>query len=764
MSTYRRERVERYIPFNHDPRNVGTRSGILMPQNPRRLANGFEDPDEWFRSPENNKPAAISAIMNKASRTPSGRAGFNGGEETPGTGRRVTRRMSELDVEEQEGSAAEDLLRDDDDLAAATPGSFFPGSEPSSVALPTRSRLPLASPSTHGGYDAIPSPSLSSPSRTRPSRSPRKSMLGPSTSAKSARITSGSSSKLAAATASGDEITPPRRSTRVSALITPPGPEDTTLDELDTMGSSSARRSSRGPRLSGSTNKSPVKLASPAMAAAALAAEDEVDDEAPSVKHGKGRGKANGNGKVNGRGGSVEDETRENADLSGSDNEPDNGADYSYGDEGGLGNYDDGPSMDQMDDGPMPLDEDDGWAAARAEAGEDEEGSDDAEMEERAMAEAEAGGLEDDEGSNEEDEEERSPPKTKQAARKAAAAKEKKEKAAAAKRNKEKEPSQRVARAGSVAAKPKRTRISQIGAGSQSPERDNGATRRSSRQHFKPLEYWRGERFEWEPGPGLAVIKEVVTYPEEQPQPFAARRHRGGAKNRARSGSAAAEETGGKKKKGKGKEVEEGNLEDGWDDKTEPTGLVLDFPTGEECFRKIAMPNALLNPKLVQGGRFKYQKVFGEGHFMATGVVYIPIGSKKNLKPSKDNSYVFFVICGAVQVTIYRTSFVIAPGGQFLVPRGNDYCIENISPDKEAQLFFAQARKIRVGEDELEEAPRGGSASATQEQVKESQSQSHGKGKGKRKALEAVHDNGEDAEEQEVEATPKSSRKKKGRK
>jgi centromere protein C len=81
---------------------------------------------------------------------------------------------------------------------------------------------------------------------------------------------------------------------------------------------------------------------------------------------------------------------------------------------------------------------------------------------------------------------------------------------------------------------------------------------------------------------------------------------------------------------------------------------------------------------------FRYQKVFGEDQFIASGVVYIPVGSSKPAKQSKDNSYVglamslrspqvFFVVCGAVQVTVHKTSFVMAPGGMFMVPRGGSY-------------------------------------------------------------------------------------------
>lgn len=61
---------------------------------------------------------------------------------------------------------------------------------------------------------------------------------------------------------------------------------------------------------------------------------------------------------------------------------------------------------------------------------------------------------------------------------------------------------------------------------------------------------------------------------------------------------------------------------------------------------------------------------------------------------------VFYVIAGAVRVELHRTSFVMAVGGQFLIPRGNAYAIENVSPTTKAKLFFAQARKITASEAE----------------------------------------------------------------
>lgn len=42
---------------------------------------------------------------------------------------------------------------------------------------------------------------------------------------------------------------------------------------------------------------------------------------------------------------------------------------------------------------------------------------------------------------------------------------------------------------------------------------------------------------------------------------------------------------------------------------------------------------------------------------------------------------------------VHRTRFVIAPGGMFLVPKGNTYNIRNVSY-REARIFFAQARHL----------------------------------------------------------------------
>ncbi len=83
---------------------------------------------------------------------------------------------------------------------------------------------------------------------------------------------------------------------------------------------------------------------------------------------------------------------------------------------------------------------------------------------------------------------------------------------------------------------------------------------------------------------------------------------------------------------------------------------------------------------------FLFQKIFGDGEFIAAGQLIIPVGGKKPNKGTKDNTYVrtdlflplmfanflqiFYLIEGAVNLKIHRSSFVLATGGMFLIPRG----------------------------------------------------------------------------------------------
>ncbi|KAF9943518.1 hypothetical protein BGZ65_000885, partial [Modicella reniformis] len=53
---------------------------------------------------------------------------------------------------------------------------------------------------------------------------------------------------------------------------------------------------------------------------------------------------------------------------------------------------------------------------------------------------------------------------------------------------------------------------------------------------------------------------------------------------------------------------------------------------------------------------------------------------------------VFYVIRGIAEATVHETEFVVTTGGRFLVPRGNQYGIVNLSDKNPCQLFFVQVR------------------------------------------------------------------------
>ncbi|KAG5643221.1 hypothetical protein DXG03_001344 [Asterophora parasitica] len=95
------------------------------------------------------------------------------------------------------------------------------------------------------------------------------------------------------------------------------------------------------------------------------------------------------------------------------------------------------------------------------------------------------------------------------------------------------------------------------------------------------------------------------------------------------------------------------------------------------------------------GKTWGFQQATGDSDFIRSGFVFIQVNGEKERKNVKDNSYVFIVLEGAVEATIHRTSYAVSTGGVFLVPRGNDYTIRNIS-SQPAKLFFTQARKSRA--------------------------------------------------------------------
>ncbi|KAH7914014.1 Mif2/CENP-C like-domain-containing protein [Hygrophoropsis aurantiaca] len=224
--------------------------------------------------------------------------------------------------------------------------------------------------------------------------------------------------------------------------------------------------------------------------------------------------------------------------------------------------------------------------------------------------------------------------------------------------------------------KPRKQKTVRI-APERSPTPDG--VRRSRRHRFKPLEYWRQEKVVYgRSGGGVTLvphIKEIIRIPQEPAEPL-------GKHHRKRKRSAPP--------RSKSRQIE--NPEEGWDDETPTTGVVINFHSQEEVTRRVTFTAKSVQPKQAGNHDWRFQKVFGEGTFIAAGQLNIPPKSMKPSKSTKDNTYVFYVIEGAVSVVIHKTPFIITTGGMFLVPRGNTYHIQNIS-DRDAKIFFTQARQ-----------------------------------------------------------------------
>lgn len=228
-----------------------------------------------------------------------------------------------------------------------------------------------------------------------------------------------------------------------------------------------------------------------------------------------------------------------------------------------------------------------------------------------------------------------------------------------------------------------------------------GGPRRGIRQRFPRLAHWRGERVVYgrsmTPDGNQKVIGmvDVVRVPDEPTSPFAAsRKKRRAGLQKIKSESVGPDDI-----------TTHHAPEDGWDDKTRPNGIVYSYTKNKDCERAVVCTKKMatldVEDQAGDPNSFQFQRVVKDSDFIAGGIMHIPVGGGKPLKPAKDNFYFFTVVEGAVSVHIHRTTFVVAPAGVFWVPRGNVYSIRNIS-QRTAKLTFAQARRATGDEPDID--------------------------------------------------------------
>ena len=112
-------------------------------------------------------------------------------------------------------------------------------------------------------------------------------------------------------------------------------------------------------------------------------------------------------------------------------------------------------------------------------------------------------------------------------------------------------------------------------------DENSSGLRRGKRMRYKPLEYWRLERVTFgrrESGVSMVpVIKDIIRVPKEEPKKLGAAKKRStSAKPLSRSKTAQAEDD---------QEMIVFNPEEGWDDNTDPYGVVLEYQGDQEVSR-----------------------------------------------------------------------------------------------------------------------------------------------------------------------------------
>ncbi|ETS78868.1 hypothetical protein PFICI_08721 [Pestalotiopsis fici W106-1] len=238
-------------------------------------------------------------------------------------------------------------------------------------------------------------------------------------------------------------------------------------------------------------------------------------------------------------------------------------------------------------------------------------------------------------------------------------------------------------------------------------------TTRSGRVSTKPLEFWRGERYDYDEeeddeeviedknGRRIKIgskIKGVVRveYDEDQPK-----RRRGRPASGSGSGGP------GRRHKRRVSEIEEEEEEERQEWEDEPGRMIgeciywhpeyeLNPPHDDDqvevAEEELAISESAIQMKDIKDATFRFAKTMTLP-FFGSGIVDLPPQSEKRTKNARKMQMVFFVHYGNVEVTVASTTFRISKGGTFFVPRGNHYSIKN-DTDRPSRLFFCQGCEV----------------------------------------------------------------------
>lgn len=202
--------------------------------------------------------------------------------------------------------------------------------------------------------------------------------------------------------------------------------------------------------------------------------------------------------------------------------------------------------------------------------------------------------------------------------------------------------------------------------------------RRSKRTRIQPLQFWKNERVVYQLDHGRPSMKEIIRA-QQTPEKKRARTHKSTAKSTA------------KRPKSSYSDKIRAQMDDtdmpekvevevhGYPDKSAMEKRVVAWAPGKGVMRRAKNANYSL------GTLFER-----DAHFAAGGIMSIDANSEKPMKPSKYNSYFFYLISGQAMVHLSQSKFKVTQGGAFEIPRGNFFGITNLSETETCELFFTQ--------------------------------------------------------------------------
>uniref|UniRef100_A0A2K6U4A7 Centromere protein C n=2 Tax=Saimiri boliviensis boliviensis TaxID=39432 RepID=A0A2K6U4A7_SAIBB len=206
--------------------------------------------------------------------------------------------------------------------------------------------------------------------------------------------------------------------------------------------------------------------------------------------------------------------------------------------------------------------------------------------------------------------------------------------------------------------------------------------RRTKRIRLKPLEYWRGERIDYQGRPSGGFVVSGILSPDTVPSKRKAKENVG--------------------KVNKGANKKRICLDN--DERKTSLMVNLDIPLGDPLqptsvkdpeTREIILLD-LIRPRdtyqfFVKHGELKVYKTL-DTPFFSTGKLILGPQEEKGKQHVGQDVLVFYVNFGDLLCTLHETPYIISTGDSFYVPSGNYYNIKNLL-NEESVLLFTQIKR-----------------------------------------------------------------------